>query len=86
MRMRRPREYRAALLLAAAVAGTSLLSGFAARVPVHEGDNREHRWDAREDASYRRYLADQHLQYRDFTRLSATEQSTYWEWRERHPD
>jgi hypothetical protein len=83
--MRRPREYRAALVLAAAVAGASLLSGFTSRVPVYDGGNREHRWDAREGAAYRRYLADQHLQYRDFTSLSAKDQSTYWDWRERHP-
>jgi hypothetical protein len=84
--MRRSREYRAALVLAAAVAGASLLSGFAARVPVYEGDNREHRWDAREHDAYRRYLADRELEYREFNRLSAIDQNDYWSWRQRHPD
>ncbi len=83
--MRRPREYRAALVLAAAVAGASLLSGYTSRVPVHDGDSPEHRWDAREDAAYRRYLADQHLGYRGFNSLSAKEQSHYWNWRDRYP-
>jgi hypothetical protein len=44
---------------------------YPSRVPVHDGDSPEHRWDAREDAAYRRYLADQHLGYREFNSLSA---------------
>jgi hypothetical protein len=83
--MRRSREYRAALVLAAAVAGASLLSGFASRVPVYEGDNPEHR-DAREADARRRYLADHQLEYRDFNSLSAIDQNDYWNWRQRHPD
>jgi hypothetical protein len=83
--MRRPREYRRALVLAAAVAGASLPSGYTSRVPVHDGDGPAHRWDAQQDAAYRRYLTDQHLGYRDCTSLSAKEQSNYRDWRDRYP-
>ena len=59
---------------------------FAARVPVYEGDTREHPWDAREYDAYRRYLADHQLEYREFNSLSAIDQNGYWSWRQRHPD
>jgi hypothetical protein len=78
--MRRPVDYRAALVLAAAMAGASMLSGCATRVP----DDSSPQWNAREDLAYRHYLADQHLEYRDFNSLTPTEQRAYWEWRDQH--
>jgi hypothetical protein len=83
--MRKSMEYRATLVFAAAVAGASLLSGCASRVHVYDGDHSEHHWDAHKDSAYRRYLADQHLEDRDFNSLSAKDQNSYWDWRERHP-
>jgi len=80
--MHSPREYRASLVLAAALAGNALLSGSVTAHPVHE---RGH-WDAREDQAYRYYLHEQRLEYRDFITLSAEQRQDYWNWRARHPD
>jgi len=76
--MRRPLDYRAALVLAA-MAGASMLSGGVTR--VYGDGSREHHWDAREDAAYRHYLEDQRLEYRAFNRLTPQEQREYWDWR-----
>jgi len=83
--MSRTVEYRTALVLAAALAGTSLLSGCVVRDRVYEHDHSDH-WDSREDAAYRRYLEERHREYRDFNRLNAEERHDYWDWRSRHPD
>lgn len=77
--MSRTVDYRSALVLAAALAGTSLLSGCVVRERVYEGDHAERHGDDREDAAYRRYLAYQHREYREFNRLNAEEQHDYWE-------
>lgn len=79
---KKPVDYRAALVLAAAMAGASMLSGCMTR--VGEDGSAEHHWNAREDAAYRHYLADQHLEYRDFSSLTPPEQRAYWEWRDHH--
>lgn len=83
--MYKANEYRATLVLAAGIAGTALLSGCAARQPVYETSRPDHHWDDREDAAYHRYVADQHLEYRDYKTLSADDQRRYWEWRDHHP-
>jgi hypothetical protein len=75
------REYRASLILAAALAGNALLSGGVTANSAHE---RGH-WDAREDQVYRYYLQEQRLEYRDFITLSGERQQDYWSWRARHP-
>jgi hypothetical protein len=76
--MRRPLDYRAALVLAA-MAGASMLSGCVTR--AHEDGSHELYWDAREDAAYRHYLEDQRLEYRAFSSLTLQEQREYWDWR-----
>ncbi len=80
--MRKPVNYRAALVLAAAMAGASMLSGCVTR--SYEEGSPEHHWNARENAAYRHYLADQNLGYRDFSTLTPQEQRAYWEWRDHH--
>jgi len=81
--MARTAGYRSTLVLAASIGAAALMSACTAGVRV-EGPG--HHWDAHEDAAYHRYLADQHLEYRDFNRLDANEQHSYWEWRDHHPD
>lgn len=77
------KHYRSSLILAAAVAGSSLLSGCATSPPP--AGTATHQWDAREDAAYQRYLMDEHLPRRDFASLSPQEQNAYWDWRARNP-
>jgi len=78
------REYRTSLILAAAVAGAGLVAGCATTQPVAESAVPAHR-DAREDASYQRYLMDEHRAHREFASLSPQEQRDYWDWRSRNP-
>jgi len=79
--MHSPREYRASLIFAAALAGNALLSGSVTADSVHE---RQH-WDTREDQAYRYYLREQRLEYREFITLSAEERQDYWNWWARRP-
>jgi hypothetical protein len=78
--MRKPVDYRAALVLAAAMAGASMLCGCVTR--VYEDGSPEHHRNARENVAHRHYLADQHLEYPDFSALTPQEQRAYWEWRD----
>jgi len=45
-----------------------------------------HQWDNNEDRAYRRYLGEQHQDYRDYSKLKHNEQNQYWTWRHGHPD
>jgi len=45
-----------------------------------------HRWDAHEDAAYRRWAEENHRHYVDFSRLRREDQERYWAWRHDHPD
>ena len=80
--MHQTKEYRSALIFAAAIAGAGLMAGCVsnsagAPPPAHQ-------WDANEDAAYQRYLMDEHLPRREFASLSAQEQQEYWDWRARN--
>jgi hypothetical protein len=79
---KRPVDYRAALVLAAAMADASMLSG--CMTHLDEDGSAEHHWNARENTAYRHYLADQHLEYREFSSLTPPEQRAYGEWRDHH--
>jgi hypothetical protein len=81
--MYQTRQYRNSLIIAAAIAGASLLSGCAATPPPPEAS--AHQWDAHEDEAYGRYIMDEKLPHRDFATLSPQEQRDYWDWRARHP-
>jgi hypothetical protein len=84
--MHKSNDYRASLVFAAGLAGAALLSaGCVVREHVYANDHHEHHWDAREDAAYQRYLADQRLETREYQRLNAEEQQRYWAWRASHP-
>lgn len=45
-----------------------------------------HHWDDSEDHAYRNYLAEQHREYREFSRNTRARQQAYWNWRHEHPD
>ena len=61
------------------------VAGCTARVRVYDEPHRDyHRWDSREEASFRVYLGERHMEYRDFNKLSPREQNDYWQWRHDH--
>ena len=68
--MRRSIDYRAALVLSAALTGTTLVSGGLVREAAYAGQ----RWDDRGDAAYRRHLAGQHGERHDFNHLNVQQQ------------
>ena len=45
-----------------------------------------HRWDSREEASYRRWEAERQLQHVEFNARRDEEQREFWRWRHDHPD
>ena len=45
-----------------------------------------HNWNDSEDRSYRVYLGQNHVDYRDYSKLNHTQQDQYWNWRHSHPD
>ena len=78
------RRLGSSFILALALAGAI---GCAGRVSVYDEPHHDyHHWDRHEDASFRVYLGERHMEYRDFNRLSASEQSDYWGWRHDHPN
>jgi uncharacterized protein YecT (DUF1311 family) len=40
-----------------------------------------HVWDSNEDQTYRQYLGDQHIKYRNYSALGRKKQTTYWNFR-----
>ena len=74
------KDYRSALVVAAAMAGVGLVSGCAS-TPTPAAP---HAWDSREAAAYQRYMMDEHMPRREFSELSPQEQQQYWDWRARH--
>jgi hypothetical protein len=45
-----------------------------------------HVYNTQEDRSYRIYLEEQHVDYREFGHLDPAQQRQYFEWRREHPD
>lgn len=43
-------------------------------------------WNEREERAYKRYVQEQHRQYREWGKLNRKEQDSYWKWRQRHDD
>lgn len=77
------RRFGSSMILALMLTGSAAC---AARVRVYDEPHHDyHRWDSREDASFRVYLGERHMEYRDFNHLNATEQNDYWSWRHDHP-
>jgi hypothetical protein len=53
----------------------------------YDADRRDWRdWNDNEDRAYRRFLAENRRDYREFARLNDREQTEYWNWRYSHPD
>jgi basic membrane lipoprotein Med (substrate-binding protein (PBP1-ABC) superfamily) len=50
-----------------------------------EGRDR-HEWNDNENQAHRRYLQEQHREYREFDRNTRQQQADYWRWRHNHPD
>jgi hypothetical protein len=45
-----------------------------------------HHWDDKEDAAWKRFLAEKHRKDHEFAKANEKEQSEYWQWRHSHPD
>ncbi len=45
-----------------------------------------HEWNPGEEQTYRRYLQENRMKYRDFAKANRREQNNYWNWRHSHPD
>ena len=74
-------------ILALAILAPTAISGCAARMRIYDEDHHDyHRWDDREDRTYRQYLGERHEEYREFAKLGPEEQRDYWNWRHNHPD
>ena len=86
--MRRIYKWLGSIFLAAAlVAPVAVTTGCAARVGVYDewhGDY--HRWDGHEEAVYRGYLTDNHMDYHPYKNLSKDQQKAYWDWRHANPN
>ena len=55
---------------------------------AHERARQEQRreWNEREERAYKHYVQQQRHQYREWNKLNAKEQSSYWRWRDKHND
>jgi hypothetical protein len=88
-------------ILSALVLTAALLAPVASHAAVSEDGRRDpkvhgriydhthkdyHVWNDREDHMYRQYLGDRHRAYRGYSRLSRTQQRTYWNWRHTRGD
>lgn len=75
------------LAVAAALAAGSLAGCAPHRNDYYDSVNNDHhRWNNREDAAYRRWEAERHMDHIDFDRRPAADQNAYWSWRHQHPD
>jgi hypothetical protein len=74
-------RFVSSLVLTVALAGSVAC---AARV-YDPGYHDYHRWDSHEEASFRVYLGERHMEYRSFDRLNDKERGDYWAWRHDHP-
>ncbi len=45
-----------------------------------------HEWNDNENASWHQYLKEHHKKDHDWSKASKREQSSYWKWRDQHPD
>lgn len=84
------------LLLAATLVSPTLVSPVSARSAATEDRverrvyDRTHKdyhvWNDQEDRAYHQYLDEHHLVYRGYTKLKASRQRDYWNWRHAHGD
>jgi len=45
-----------------------------------------HTWNADEDRRYHEYVTENHMKYREFSKLGKRKQKAYWQWRHEHED
>ena len=80
------KRFLSALVLSGALlAPTLILADDDAHVNNRRYYDKEHKdyhqWNRDEDQTYRQYLHDNHMPYRDFNRLKRNDQDRYWNWR-----
>jgi hypothetical protein len=84
-----PRFYNA-FLIAAAVIVPVAVTPAVLRAEDHvyhdKAHNEDHHWDDREDHAYRMWVKENHRKYKDFAKLKAEDQQSYWNWRHDHSD
>jgi type III secretory pathway component EscR len=78
----------AALIVPVAVAPIMLRADDQAKARSYhdKGHNDDHEWNSHEDQAYRMYVKENHRKYRDFSKLRANDQQSYWGWRHEHSD
>ena len=54
---------------------------------VYDKEHKDyHRWDAKENGAWKRFLAEKRREDHEFAKANRKEQSEYWNWRHSHPD
>ncbi|MFI5092700.1 MAG: hypothetical protein WCE50_03725 [Candidatus Acidiferrum sp.] len=90
-------RYLGFIFLSAALTAPLAIRSNAATQDDHRDDKKQtrvydrshkdyHQWNDNEDRAYRRYLGEQHEDYRDYSKLKRNQQTAYWNWRHRNPD
>ncbi len=78
------RHFLSALLMTGVLAASIACSG---SVRVYDEPHRDyHHWDGHEQAAFKVWVGENHMEYRDYNRLEKRQQDEYWAWRHNHPD
>lgn len=79
------RRFMGTFLVAAAMIGSMISAGCAARVRYYDSKYHDyHFWGPSETRAYQEYWAERGKPYREWTDLNEHEQGEYWEWRHAH--
>ena len=79
-------------LLSGFLVGAALLASVATADDHHDkryydrNGHDYHVYNNQEDRAYRVYLGEQHLEYREFSKMKRQDQQRYFKWRHEHPD
>ncbi len=89
--MHRAHHYLAALFVTAALTAPVAIKAAPARQEdrdrVYDKEHKDyHHWDDKENAAWKRFLAEKHRKEHEFAKANEKEQAEYWEWRHSHPD
>jgi hypothetical protein len=77
----------AALMVPIAMAPTALRAQAPQVRSYHDKQrNEDHAWNGQEDKAYRIYAKQNHVKYREFSKLNDNDQQNYWNWRHEHSD
>jgi hypothetical protein len=81
------RSFLVPLTLGLALTAPLLSAGCASHARYYDDYYADyHPWDAGEARAYRAWLAERHMEYVEFSRLSKERLREYWRWRHEHPD